>query len=253
MKKLILTSLVGMALSTGALAGGACTTTVADVTNAWSGLRIDDPSQVSIGSPGFEGTDCKILMNASAGGTSNDTDIARLKDVSPSCETSFRARFLVDFDELGVLDDNQRNKLYTAQCVPAQNGGTCTGTGVIQFKVRGNSGVNDINGFVSDVNQPDLRSRFTLPIQAGVNTYEVQWIQASAPGASDGEFRAWANNTTLGSPDVSITNLNNNGYCIDQVNLGMFKPTRAWANNKTGLNIAIDEYESRRQTPIGLN
>jgi len=251
MKKLLITSLVGLAFSTGVF--GACTTTIADVESAWDRVRIDNPSQMSLGDPGFEGTDCKLLVNATAGGTGSNTDIARLQDRSPSCETSFRARFLVDFDALGVLANNQRNKLYTAQCVPAQNGGTCTGTGVIQYKIRGNGGTNDIQAWVSDENQPDLRNRFNLPVQAGVNTYELQWVQATAPGASNGIFRAWANNSTLGSPDVEITNLKNSGYCIDQVNLGMFKPTRAWANNKTGLNIGIDEYESRRQTPIGLN
>jgi len=64
----------------------------------------------------------------------------------------------------------------------------------------------------------------------------------------------WANsNTTEASPDVEFTDLQNYNYCIDRMNLGIIAPTIGWANNQTNVKLQLDEYESRRQTPINLN
>lgn len=218
---------------------------------AWDDVREDVAGQMDVVSPGMNSTTCKLEVSS----TSNSSDRARVQDQSPACESSFRSRFFVNADALGNLANNERNKLHNVQCITADTGGavTCTGIGIMQFRLQGDNGNNILRSWVSDENQPDLRNRFDVPLAAGDNSIEFQWIRATSPGASDGVFRGWWNNTTEASPDVEITNLDNYNYCVTQANLGIIKATNAWTATKSGVKVAIDEYESRRQTGIGVN
>ncbi len=269
MKKLVLTS---MLFSGAAFAGGTCDITNAQ--NAWDNVREDVATQMDVTAPGLEGTACKLVVNS----TADNADRARVQDQTPACEASFRARFVFNADAVtaagslgnGAMERRDRNKLFNAQCITAApgNGGEgaggadCAGIGVIQLRLQGDDfivnepdapGENILFSFVADENQFDLRKRFKMVLQPGVNVVEMEWKRASGPGVSDGVFRGWYNNTALATPDTEFTDLNNYNYCIDQTNLGLIKATQRWANAYEGLNIEIDEYESRRQTPIGLN
>ena len=247
MKKNILTLMTaaGLMAAGSAFAGPTC----GDANLApWFNVREDVAGQLDVVAPGLGATACTLQVNA----TATNTDRARVQDRSPQCETSFRAAFRFNADAVGTLASNERNKLFNVQCNNNTNGGFgCPGVGVMQFRLQGDGANNNIlRSFVSDENQGDLRNRFDVPVASGENTLEIQWIQASSAGASDGVLRGWWNNTTEASPDLEITNLNNGRYCIDQINLGIIGATNAWANNHAGENLLIDEYESRRQTGI---
>jgi hypothetical protein len=252
MKKLKLTlAIVGMTAASASFAGSCGPANLA----AWDNVREDVAGQMVVDAPGMEGSACKLNVNA----TTNTGDRSRVQDRSPACENSFRARFLINADNVGVLANNQRNKVFNIQCSTGQNGGAvnCANVGVVQLRLQGNDGTNIFRSFVTDTGPAtaaDNRRKFDIAVGSGDQPFEIQWIRASAPGAADGVFRMWANgNTTEASPDIEFTDLENRDYCIDQINLGLIAPTQAWSNNQTGVNLEFDEYESRRQTAIGLN
>ncbi|MCW8870309.1 MAG: hypothetical protein OQK49_06350 [Proteobacteria bacterium] len=222
---------------------------------AWDNVREDAAGQMDVVAGGLDGTTCRLEVSA----TTDNAQRARLQDRSPSCESSFRGRFLINADNFGALANNQRNKVHNIQCNVNDNGGAvaCANVGVLQLRLQGDNGTNIFRSFVTDegpATAADNRRKFDVPVNSGEQAFEYQWIRASAPGASDGIFRMWANsNTTEASPDVEFTDLQNYNYCIDRMNLGIIAPTIGWANNQTNVKLQLDEYESRRQTPINLN
>ena len=248
MKKKILTLMTtaGLMAAGSVFAGPTC----GDANLApWFNVREDVAGQLDVVAPGLGATACTLQVSS----TATNTDRARVQDREPQCEFSYRAAFRFNVDAVGTLASNERNKLFNIQCNNNTNGGVvnCAGVGLAQFRLQGDGANNNIlRSFVSDENQGDLRNRFDVPVAAGENTLEVQWIRASADGVSDGVFRGWWNNTTEASPDVEITNLNNFNYCVDQINLGIIGATNAWAANHANENLLIDEFESRRQTGI---
>jgi len=223
---------------------------ITNAQNAWDNVREDVATQMDVVAPGMAGTACLLTVNS----TASNADRARVQDRSPNCESSFRAHFLVNVDALGSLAANERTKLYNVQCITGDAGG-CDGIGMVQLRLQGDgAGTNILRSFVADANQADLRTRFDVPLVAGQNSVEIQWVRASSDAASDGIFRAWyPGNTVEAAPSFEVTNLDNFGYCVDQVNLGLIKATNAWATNKAGANINLDEYESRRVSAISLN
>ena len=237
MKKVLKTSLVVMGMTLSSLAFAQCDDTNLD---AWDNVREDAAGQMDVVAGGLAGTACRLEVSA----TTDTAQRARVQDRTPACESSFRGRFLLNVDNLGVLADNQRNKLHNIQCNTADNGGAVGGTNILR-------------SFVTDegpATVADNRRKFDVPVSSGEQAFEYQWIRESSDGAADGVFRMWANsNTTEASPDIEYTDLENFNYCIDRVNLGLIQPTTAFSNNQTGVKIQIDEYESRRQTAIGLN
>jgi hypothetical protein len=226
--------------------------------NAWTAAQEDVAGTLEAVSPGLNSTSCKMQVQA----TANNSDRARVTDASPSCESSYRARFLFDVSNLGQLDPTERVKVFNSQCINAQNGGavSCSNVGVVQFKLKGdNSGTGNIfRSFVIDESMPnaDNRRKFDIPVGvgAGEEAVEIHWTRASAPGASDGTFKAWwGGNTTEATPDLSYNDLDNYNNCIDQANLGLIKANPQFSAGQTAVNFFFDEFESRRQTGIGVN
>lgn len=221
--------------------------------NAWDAVREDAAGQLESTSPGIDGN-CKAEVTP----TATSSELALLRDSSPSCESSFRQRFIVNIDSFGTMGNVQRLKFHNAQCLAAQNGGavSCANNGVIQFRLQGDNGTNIMRSFVTDegpATASDNRRKFDIPVSSGDQAYEYQWIRASAPGASDGVFRGWWNgNTTEGSPDVEFTDLQNYNYCIDRISLGMVSSNDFISSNQAGNAILLDSYESRRQTGIAV-
>lgn len=220
---------------------------------AWDSVREDAAGQLESTAPGIDGN-CKAEFVP----TADSSQRSLLRDSSPSCEASFRQRFIMNIDAFGTMGNVQRMKIHNAQCVTGQNGGAvaCTNTGVVQFRLQGNNGSNIMRSFVTDegaATASDNRRKFDIPVSAGNQAFEYQWVRASAPGAADGVFRGWWNgNTTEASPDVEFTDLENYNYCIDRVGLGMVSTNDFISNNQAGNSVIVDSYESRRQTAIGV-
>jgi hypothetical protein len=243
-------AMLSMAVSYNAFAGGCDDTNFA----AWDTFREDVAGMLDAVAPGMETTACKAAFTP----TANEAERSLLRDSSPACESSFRQRFLLNIDNWGTMGNVQRLKVHNAQCVTAQNGGAvaCANTGVIQFRLQGNNGQNIMRSFVTDegpATAADNRRKFDIPVNSGDQAFEYQWIRASGPGAADGVFRLWWNgNTVEASPDVEFTDMQNWNYCIDRVSLGMVSTNSFISSNQAGNALFIDEYESRRQTAIGV-
>ncbi|MFK8012622.1 MAG: hypothetical protein AB8B80_11310 [Marinicellaceae bacterium] len=227
---------------------------ISNVEGAWENVREDVDTQMDVTGPGIVGA-CKLTVNS----TSDNGDRARLRDRSPSCESSFRASFIMNADSVGALANNQRNKVYNFQCNSNLNGGAvdCANTGIGQFRLQGDDGSNILRSFVTDegpATVADNRRKFDVPVGAGDQTFEIHWVRASAPGAADGIFKMWhSGNTTELNPNVQFTDLQNYNYCVDQVNLGLIQPTNGWVGNHAGKDLIFDEYESRRLSGITVN
>jgi len=226
--------------------------------DAWTAAQEDVAGTLEAVSPGLDSTTCKMQVQA----TVDNNDRARVTDASPSCESSYRARFLFDVSNLGQLDPTERVKVFNAQCIDAQNGGAvaCSNVGVVQFKLKGdNSGTGNIfRSFVIDESVPnaDHRRKFDIPVAVGggEEAVEIHWTRASAPGASDGTFKAWwGGNTIEVTPDLSYSDLDNYNNCIDQANLGLIKGNPQFSAGQSAVNFYFDEFESRRQTGIVVN
>ena len=247
-KGLVLACLMG---SANAFAAGCTDANLA----AWSDVREDVAGTLEVVAPGLEASACALQVQA----TASDADRARVQDQTAACENSYRARFVYDLSALGQLASAERTKVYNAQCTDEGQGFTCSNTGVIQFKLKGdNSGVGNIyRSFVIDegVANADNRRKFDIPVSmAGPEAVEFQWVRASSAGASDGIFRVWwGGNTTEASPDLEYTDLDNFDNCITQTNMGNIKANATFAAGKNGVNMIFDEFESRRQTGIGVN
>lgn len=216
----------------------------------WSDVREDQPGMLEINTPGLAGTSCAMeVTNGPA-----RADRARVQDTTPNCEPRYRARLYIDTSDFSQMGTDNRAKVWNIQCNANDNSAGCGAfggvAGIMQFRFQGLNGSNGLFGFTLN---NLTREQFALPISNGEHWIEVDWIQASGPGANDGETRVWVDaadpdNTT---PDFEITNLDNDQYCIDQTNVGIIAPTNAYIANQTGNVIRLDEFESRRQTQIG--
>lgn len=228
--------------------------------DAWTSAREDVAGSLEATAPGMAGTGCKMEAIALV-----DRDQrARVQDQSPQCENTYRARFLINVDNLGQLATNQRNKVFNAQCRQGLAGHdpavTCSNTGVVQLKLQGNdtADANIFRSFVIDENPvvtaADHRRKFDVTVSSGDQAFEIQYVRASGPGVLDGQFRLWANgNTDESSPDIEYTDLDNHNTCIDAANLGSVGPNNNFVTGSAGASILFDEFESRRVTGIGVN
>ncbi|WP_395373949.1 hypothetical protein [Marinicella sp. W31] len=242
LKKAIAVS--ALALSFNVFAGGCSNANLA----AWTDVRDDTGTRVNVVAPGLDASACTATFEAS----SSNADRARVQDRTPACETSYRAAFLFNVDSLGTLASNERTKFFNAQC-NANDGDTCGRVGQFQFRLQGDGANNNIlRSFVIDESVPnaDARRKFDIPVSSGVNTLEIQWIQASSPVATDGVWRVWINNSTEASPDIEYTDVQNGESCIGQVGLGLIQATNAFVASKADTPFSIDTFESRRQTGI---
>jgi hypothetical protein len=77
---------------------------------------------------------------------------------------------------------------------------------------------------------------------APAQAVELDWVAASAPGASDGTFALWIGGTLA----ASLSGLDTDGGAIDFVRFGAL-------SLKTGASgtLLLDEFVSRRKSYIG--
>jgi len=216
---------------------------------------------------GLNSTGCKLTSSI---GTTPAANVgAFVSDTSPASETRYRARWYFDASTLTLTAANFQAKMFNAFANTAP--GTF-GTDEINVRVVG-GGTPVLRFAVADATQPSGFKTITsaaLPV-SGTGHYYVEFDLNKGAGAGAvagvtcntcaagdaGCFRYWITAEGTASSDASPTgvcSLNNAGWSgVEQANLGLFTTSANFRANNNSLSktLAVDEFDSRRQTFIG--
>ena len=197
--------------------------------NSWSS-NFTDGTDLSV-----SGAAAMAATGFGLAATVNDLNGIYVQDDTPSSEGRYRARFYFDpagFDP-GEANAHFRTRIFIAfddtglrvlTLVLKRQGGAYS----VEARVRRNDGTRADTGF--------------FPIVDGPHFFEVDWIRASAPGASDGIFTFRVDNVAVST----LTLIDNDATPVDFVRMGAL-------SIKTGAagTLFYDQFESRRQRFIG--
>lgn len=194
---------------------------------------------VSIVAGGMGGTSCRMdsVINAGAGGAA----FATVQDDTPSAEPRYRAQFIIDANALTNQGLLSGVTVFTA---------TSTTSGVaVRFTIFGNgSGGRSIGYFVVDSSQASGINSGSAPLAAGENRIEFDFAVGNTPN----NFRLWVNNGNEASPTAQRS-VNSSAFAgVDSAFLGLAAPTPNFVTAHGGAAVRFDEFDSRRQTFIGL-
>lgn len=239
--------LAGMGFAGGAMAQ--CPGSAGQPVGAWSGVATFSGGAQSIVTPGLKSSACALAtsFNAGAGGTAASV----VRDDTPNNETRYRFRLIADFNALTGFSGVQGVQIFTANSAaafPAAGGSNQTlRLGLIPGGATGKQ-----VSFIAACNVPANGYQCTAvaPLAAtGENTIEGE-IVFGATGT--GKINYWINNGTAGTPTGTI-NVDNAGWVgVDQVFMGLSNGTSSFRTNQATKIVKFDEFDSRRQTFIGL-
>ncbi len=247
MKKSLLAAMVFGSFQ--AFAGGP----VCDNTNlsAWSTTILPDAGALTVSAASaMAGTDCGLEVAAKA-----DRNKNFIQDLSPATEQRYRAAFYIDPNGIVLPTSgfNRKVKVQIAQCVAAD--ALCPFNGIVQIKLAAT--VNEgyvLDNFVIDGNGADGTKRFRVDIpDTGATRLEYD------VDLTNGTFKFWVNASSESDP-VAVNPVD--GMPIDYTGLDMSTHSgvsrsrlgfmNSPANVPVDSPIYVDEFESRRQTFIGM-
>lgn len=239
--------LAGMGFAGGAMA--ACATGAAQPAGAWSGTAIFSGGAQAITTPGLKGTECTAAMsfNAGAGGTA----ASMVRDDTPNNETRYRVRFVTDLNALTGFSGVQGVQIFTANSAaafPAAGGSIQT----VRLGLIPGGATGKQVSIVAACNVPANGYLCTAaaPLAAtGENTIELEVVFG---GTGTGKVNYWINNGTAGTPTGTL-NVDNAGWVgVDQIFMGLSNGTTSFRTTQATRQVKFDEFDSRRQTFIGL-
>lgn len=220
---------------------------------AWTGSFVGGGvSAISIATPGYDGTECKLQAALGNNGGAQ----AQVYDDTPANEPHYRAQFIVDAGQLTGANGGSQAVLFLSNPAAAHNGvlpmvkvmfngsggGTTSSGKRIIFRVACEGGAGSVCG----------SAPVTLPNQTGPNRIEID-LTAGASGT----FRYWVNDAaTTGITEASgvaltLTGGNAGWVGVDRAVLGLASPTGAYRTLNTATPAFFDQFDSRRQTFIG--
>jgi hypothetical protein len=116
----------------------------------------------------------------------------------------------------------------------------------VLLDVRLRAGRHQVQARVRRDDGTYAESRF-IDLPAEPAAVEIEWRQASAPGANDGLFRLWIDAGSASTPPARrITGIDNDQRGVDTLRIGAI----AVPPGATGA-LAIDRFDSRRASFIG--
>lgn len=197
---------------------------------------------VAILAGGYDGTACRMnsTITGNIGGAS-----AFVRDNTPAGESRYRAQFFINADTLTGQNLIQTVKIFGA--------GTDTAFGgvsdVVRLTVVGNvAGTSKTLGiFTVCEGQPSNLCSASAPLAAGTNRIEIDWQKGAT-----GSLRVWVNSTTEGSPTSTLNGNSASWGGVDFATLGLAAPAAAFRAAQLNRAVGFDEFDSRRQTFIGL-
>jgi hypothetical protein len=191
---------------------------------------------------GFDGTACRLSSTITLNGPGVN---AFVRDNTPAGESRYRAQFWINADTLTGINSAQAVKIFGATTETPANGVA----DVVRLSLTGNlAGSTKILGvFTACDGQPGFICSASVPLAAGANRIEIDWQKGAT-----GSLRVWVNNTTEGTPTSTLNGNSAAWGGVDFAVLGLSAPSVGFRTNQLNRAVGFDEFDSRRQTFIGL-
>jgi len=199
--------------------------------SAWSSAAVDAGDLTSDTTSAMAGTSWGLSAAV------NDTNAVYVQDDSPDDEPRYRARFYVDpsqFDP-GTAFAHFRTRILIA----FSDSPTRRVAAIVLRKVNGQYGIMG-RARRDDNSQADTGF---FAITAGPHAVEFDLIASTGPDASDGAFSLWIDGVLVST----LAGIDNSASAVDFARMGALSVKQG----ATGL-LLFDEFESRRETYIGL-
>jgi hypothetical protein len=159
-----------------------------------------------------------------------------VQDDSPRGESRYRARFYVDpsgFDP-GEAGGRFRTRIFLAfEEAPMKR--------LIQVVLRRQAGQYSLAARLRRDDDTRVDTGFSA-ITAAPHVVELEWNRASFPGADDGTFELWIDDTSV----AALSGIDNDARSVDFVRLGALS-----VKDGASGTLSFDEFVSRRWTFIG--
>ena len=166
----------------------------------------------------------------------DDQAPVHVQDESPTAEPRYRARFYLDpngFDPGESIGHFRQTVFLAFSEAPLKR--------LVLIMLRRIGGQYAIGAQVRRDDDTLAKPPF-VPITDGPHAIEIDWQQATAPGASDGRFEMWIDGTSV----VTVTGLDNDERPVDFVRMGAISVKAGAAGT-----LYFDEFVSRRLAYIG--
>jgi hypothetical protein len=166
----------------------------------------------------------------------DDTTGLFVQDDAPLAENRYRARLYVDpngFDPGEALDHRRTRIFILFQAEPQRRLAA-----VVLRRVHGSYALM-ARARLDDNAQADTAF---VPIADSPHVVEIEWRRSSGPDARNGSLQMWIDGLSV----ASLTGLDNSSSGVDFVRLGALS-----VKNGASGTMFFDEFESRRQNPIG--
>jgi len=209
--------------------------------------------------PGLNTTQCAFKATFATAPGSNGEE-AVVFDSSPQHENSYRFRFYIDPTNIAT-SLSTINTVFAFSATAPTNLGTTTPTDkILQLQLLGSAGNVKIRTLVA-CNSGDGfalgRCKSTagdLTLPAGPVRVEGQVLLGSGGTSNTGVVNIWIG-TNVGTPD-RVINVNNTSWSgaangVVQATMGLFQSTPGFRTAGVNKSVIFDEFDSRRQTPIG--
>jgi hypothetical protein len=206
---------------------------------AWSG-KTQTNGTVAIATPGFDSTECKMTATLAAGASAFGA--ATVRDDTPNNEPRYRVQLSVNADAITSLGAFEATQLFAATSAAAHVGTP------IMLRLAVSGGANKVLTIAAaNEGASGNVSTTTVPLVAGNNRIEVD-LTVSASGSA----KVWLNNGTEGSPNATLSNLNNAGWVgVDRATMGVSGANNLYRANHATQLMSFDQFDSRRSTFIG--
>ena len=217
---------------------------------AWSATNVGGgTSAISIVTPGYDSTECKLQMQLANNGAAR----ASVRDDTPANEPRYRAQFIFDPSLLTGANGANQATIFLANAPAPHN----TVLNLVKITFAGSGGGSTSAGkklFIATACETGNVCTAQVPLvnQTGPNRIEIDLTV----GAS-GSLKYWVNDAattgiTEGSGVTLAVNGGNAGWTgVDTAFLGLSSPSMAYRTSNAGVNAWVDQFDSRRQTFIG--
>jgi len=213
---------------------------------AWTSQTVTSAT-VGNAATGLNGTSCALSVAINAAAASNTKGF--VTDTSPQNELRYRARFYFNTAAMTNLNvANRQSRIFSALATTPPAG---AGAEELIVNIVGGSPAA-IRFILGDTASPGNQKIVNAPLPNAAGNYRIEFDLNSTAGT----FRYWVTDATTVTTDAAptgSTTMTDSGWSgVKQVNMGLFGTSTQYRASVAGQALIVDEFDSRRQTFIGL-